>query len=78
MDRARLADWNLYRQMKAVYPEAAERGRLLAASRMADDPEARKRVENAYGIEFCRKMYPEVYKSGFIKLLNKVWKLLPW
>ena len=57
-----------------AFPEAAERGRLLAASRIADDPETRKRMEDRYGVEFCRTQYPEAYKSGFLEKIAAVWK----
>lgn len=73
-----LKDWTDYRLKKAAFPEAAERGRLLAATRMADDLEARKRVEDAYGAEFCRKMYPEAYQSGHVSLIRRLWDAIPW
>lgn len=40
---------------------ASEQGRRLAASAMRCNPLARKRVELAYGLDFCRSRYPEVY-----------------
>lgn len=78
MTRETRQEWERYAANRAAFPEAAERGRLLAAARMADDAEARKRVEDAYGVDFCRQMYPEAYKKGAIRLIDKVWKLIPW
>jgi hypothetical protein len=43
------------------YAEAEERGRRMAAAKIASDPEARKRVEAVYGETFCRSRYPESY-----------------
>ena len=44
--------------------KARERGRLMAARRVAADPEARKRVEDAVGVEIARRVYPEAYAAG--------------
>ena len=41
---------------------AAERGRLITAHGMAVDAEGRKRLEDAFGVEYCRRRYPECYK----------------
>ena len=42
---------------------AAERGRLLAAQAMANNPEQRKTVEAVYGVDYCKRRYPEAYQS---------------
>jgi hypothetical protein len=71
-------DWASYRQAAAVFPDAAERGRLIAAHEMAENLEARKRVEDIYGVEFCRLEFPEAYKSGTARFLERVRWLVPW
>lgn len=58
--------------------EAAERGRLLTAHGMAVDPEGRARLEASYGIEYCRRRYPEAYRRGFSKVLDKLRSKIPW
>lgn len=78
MDKTETGDWANYRLQKQAFPEAAERGRLLAAMRIAEDPDSRKRVEEAYGVDFCKQMYPEAYRTGFTKLLDRVKIALPW
>lgn len=76
-----LRDWGMYRALRAGDPDAAERGRLLTAHLMASDPEARKRGEAKFGVEFCRKQYPEAYRSigraGIARVLDAVRKLVP-
>ena len=42
---------------------AAERGRLLAAQAMANNPEQKKTVEAVYGVDYCKRRYPEAYQS---------------
>jgi hypothetical protein len=42
-------------------PIAMEKGRLFAARAIAADPEARKRVEDRYGVDYCIARYPEAY-----------------
>ena len=68
--------------MRAVDPEAAERGRLLAAHQMLNDPETQKRVEDAFGVDYCRQMYPEVYRdtgrSGLAKVMDTFRNITPW
>lgn len=71
-------EWEKFRQNKQAYPEAAERGRLLAASLISESLETRKRMEARFGIEFCMKMYPECYKSGFGNLLDKIRRWIPF
>ena len=78
MDRSQLTDWDNYRVASQAFPEAAERGRLLAAALIADDPIARKRVEDAYGVEFCRANYPEAYKAGFTRMMDRFRSGLRW
>lgn len=74
--------WAKYRTLRAVFPEAAERGRLLTAQTIACDAEARRRVEEAYGVDFCRANYPEAYQDtgrrGIAGLLDNVRRLIPW
>lgn len=77
MDRARLADWDTFKKLKLIHPDEAEKGRLYAASIIAQDPEARKRVEDGYGLEFCKRMYPEAYQGGFSRFLDKIKSLIP-
>jgi hypothetical protein len=53
---------------------AAEKGRLLAARAIATDPEARKRVVDAYGEAYVRARYPEAFarSSRFSKILDRL------
>jgi hypothetical protein len=51
---------------------ARERGRLMAARKVAEDPDARKRVEDTYGIPYCKRRYPEAYRSGFLRLMDRI------
>jgi hypothetical protein len=57
---------------------AAERGRLLAAQAMANNPEQRKNVEVRYGLKYCKLTYPEVYqttlRTGIGNLFDR-WKI---
>ncbi len=46
---------------------ASERGRLIGAANMAENPEARKRVEDTYGVEYCRNRYPEAYQTHLVR-----------
>lgn len=46
---------------------AAERGRLMAAEAMRVNPEARERVERAYGKEWTMHRYPEAYPQKYGK-----------
>jgi hypothetical protein len=50
---------------------AMERGRQMAARKVAEDPEARKRVEEAYGLEYCRRRYPEAYRVNLVRVVEK-------
>jgi hypothetical protein len=43
------------------YAQAAEWGRRMAANQIATDPEARARVERAFGKDYCMNRYPEAY-----------------
>lgn len=82
MTREESADWDRYRSMRVIDPDAAERGRLLAAHQMMNDPEARGRVEDVFGIEYCRQMYPEVYRDtgrpGLAKVMDRFRNITPW
>lgn len=40
---------------------ARERGRQKSLTNVINNPEARVRVETAYGVEFCRSKWPEAY-----------------
>ena len=55
---------------------AAERGRLLAAQAMVNNPEQKKTVEAVYGVDYCKRRYPEVYqttmRSGIGKLFDRM------
>lgn len=53
-----------------------EKGRLMAAKICAHNAEKRREVEERYGAEYIRKLYPEAYESQsrntFGKLLDKI------
>ncbi len=51
---------------------AMEAGRRLAARAIAENPEQRKRVEDAVGLEYAMHLYPEAYRSGFGKFLDRI------
>jgi hypothetical protein len=70
--------WGHYRMLRAMDQDAAEKGRLTAAHVIASDPEARQRVEDAFGLEFCAKMYPEAYRSGFMRILDRARQAIGW
>ncbi len=70
--------WAQYKVLRAMDGDAAEKGRLTAAHSIASDPEARRRVEDAFGVEFCVKMYPEAYRSGFSRFLDRVRDAVRW
>lgn len=82
MNRNAMTEWSKYQSLRERFPVEAEKGRLVAAHMMANDAEARRRVENEFGLEFCRAMYPEVYENGvrstFGKLLDTARNLIPW
>ena len=82
MNHNHIRDWGTFRLLRAVDPDAAERGRLLTAHLMASDVSARKRGEDAFGVDFCRKQYPEAYRwigrAGIARVLDTVRKLTPW
>jgi hypothetical protein len=58
---------------------AMEKGRLMAAKVCAHDAEKRREVEERYGAEYIRQLYPEAYQAqnstAFGRFLEKV-KLL--
>lgn len=69
--------------MASQSPDAAEKGRLIAAHTIANDAEARKRVEEIYGVAVCAKMYPEAYqqpkaRSLVVRILDGVRRKIPW
>ena len=83
MTREEFAGWQRYKAESLVNPDAAERGRLITAHGMANDPDGRKRVEDAFGLDYCRKVYPEAYsvarmRFGFSRILDRVRELIPW
>jgi hypothetical protein len=53
---------------------AIEKGRLLAAKALADNPEQRKRFEERFGIEYARHRYPEVYAPSphRVRIIDKI------
>ena len=53
---------------------AAEKGRLLAAQAIANHPDQKKRVEDVYGVEYCKARYPEAYRGTpfFRSILDKI------
>ena len=71
-------EWAKYRALRTTFPDAAERGRLLSAQVIADDPVKRKAAEDRFGVEFCRANYPEAYQSGFSKILDTVRRVTRW
>lgn len=78
-----LRDWMTFRRLRAEDPDAAEAGRLMAAHQIMNDPEARARVEETFGIEACMAQYPEAYQdtrrfSGVYKFLERVRSAIPW
>ena len=91
MDETTHRDWNKFlglRTRTAAFErgrtvtgeEMSERGRLLAAQEIANNPEARKRVEDAYGVEFAKAQYPEAYRNtgqtGIARILDAFRKLV--
>lgn len=76
MDQHQAQQWKRFRQRNSdIFAERgrfvtgadlAERGRMMAAREVANDPESRKRVEDAYGVAQCRLMYPEAYQAKSI------------
>lgn len=50
---------------------AKERGRLIAAHAIANNADQRKRVEDAFGLQYCMMRWPEAYQGGF-KTLDKI------
>ncbi len=54
---------------------ARERGRQMACRRIMEDDDARRRVEEAYGIEYCRRRYPEAYQ---VRLEPLVYRYVLW
>ena len=50
-----------YGLTQAEYDKAVERGRKETALRIKEDPEAKRRVEQAAGLAYCRSRYPEAY-----------------
>lgn len=58
---------------------AEERGRRLAVLKMRENPGKRKEVEDAFGIDYCKNRYPEVYaRDGISISLSSFAKLLKW
>jgi hypothetical protein len=55
---------------------AKERGRRLAAQAIANNPEQKRHIESIYGVEACRRRYPEAYKRGFGRFLDRVFPSL--
>lgn len=43
------------------YKTLLEKGRTRAAINMLLDPECRRRMEDRFGVEKCKRRYPEVY-----------------
>lgn len=58
---------------------AIRKGDLLAAKAIAENPDQRKRVEDAFGVEFCKRKWPEAYSPSpfFRRLIDKV-KFMEW
>ena len=53
---------------------AMEKGRLLAAKALAENPDQRKRTEEQFGIEYCKKRWPEAYSPSpfFRRLIDRI------
>lgn len=76
-------EWDKYRLLRASDPDAAEKGRLLAAHEIANNPEARARVEEAIGVQNAALMYPEAYRDtkrnrGYGRFLDRLREAIPW
>ena len=55
---------------------AAERGRLLAAQSMANNPEHRKTIEAQLGVNYCRLRWPEAYHSQWATGIGRLFDRL--
>ncbi len=44
------------------YMQARERGRRKAVAVLMVDLEKRQELEATYGVEYCKRRYPEVYR----------------
>lgn len=51
---------------------AMEKGRLMAARVIAEDEGKRKELEARYGSDVIRQRYPEAYRSGFFRMLDRI------
>lgn len=51
---------------------AREKGRLLAAQAIAHNPDQKKRVEDIFGKDYVMRRLPEAYRSGFGRLLDRI------
>ena len=71
-------DWSKYKLLRMSDPDAAERGRLMTAHKIASSSEDRQRMEDEFGVDVIRQMYPEAYRGGFARLLDRVRDLTPW
>ena len=76
--RADRRQWEQYQAAAAAFPEAAEAGRSLAASIIANDQAKRKEMEEIFGLEEMQARYPEAYKGGFSKLVDRIRQNIPW
>lgn len=63
---------------------AMENGRLYAAWCIAEHPEQRKRVEEQFGVDFCRIRWPEAYrpepffKRAFAAIIRRLTSPCEW
>lgn len=51
---------------------AIERGRLMAARALVENPDRRRELEDRYGFEAVEREFPEVYWGGFGDKLDRV------
>ena len=51
---------------------AAERGRLLAAQAIANNPDQKKRVEDTYGVAYCQRRWPEAYRGRVGRFFDRM------
>lgn len=54
---------------------ARERGRQMACRKIIEDDDARRRVEAAYGVAYCKQRYPEAY---WTRLQRLVYRYVLW
>ena len=53
---------------------AIAKGRLMAAQAIAQNPDQRRRVEEKFGLDYCKARWPEAYAPSpfFKRLIDKI------